>query len=465
MLGIELQAATELALCVGETAEEELGHPARREGADVVRIAFAKHVQHVVPPLHARQEARVLVRVDVFGRHRRQPTMPVPMIDPAVIAALETAVAAAPDNAVLRKHLIQLLLDAERFADAIPHAAQLIARTPDDAEALQLLTRATKGKKEESTEPERKADVVPLRIVRGGEGGSFAGEVEQSTVTLKDVAGMESVKRRLDLAFLAPMRNPEMRRMYGKQLRGGLLLYGPPGCGKTFVARAVAGELGARFINIGLSDVLNMWLGESERNVHDIFENARANAPCVLFFDELDALGRKRSLMRNSSERNVVNQLLAELDSVGADNEGVFVLAATNHPWDVDSALRRPGRLDRTLLVLPPDLEARKAILESALDGRPAEGIDIDSLAKMTDLYSGADLVHLAEAATELAMEDSLQSGKARPIGMDDFRRALRDVKPSTRAWFSTARNYAEFANEGGMFDDLVEYLRKNKIR
>jgi SpoVK/Ycf46/Vps4 family AAA+-type ATPase len=306
---------------------------------------------------------------------------------------------------------------------------------------------------------------VPLRVVRGGERDAFTPEVEESTVTLKDVAGMEAVKRRLELAFLAPMRNPEMRRMYGKQLRGGLLLYGPPGCGKTFIAKAVAGELGAKFIAIGLPDVLNLWLGESERNVHEIFENARAYAPCVLFFDELDALGRKRSLMRNSSERNVVNQLLAELDSVGSSNEGVFVLAATNHPWDVDSALRRPGRLDRTLLVLPPDLEARAAILTSSLEKRPVEEINVKSIAALTEYFSGADLVHLCEAATELAMEDSLRTGTPRPIRMEDFRRALRDVKASTRGWFSTARNYAEFANEGGMFDDLVEYLRKNKIR
>lgn len=384
------------------------------------------------------------------------------MTDPAVIEALEAAVKAAPEQPALRKHLVEQLLQAGRFADAIPHAAQLVAKTPDDAEALQLLTRAATGTSEEAEQPS--AEVVRLRVV-GGERNTFTGEVEESTVTLKDVAGMEAVKRRLELAFLAPMRNPEMRRLYGKQLRGGLLLYGPPGCGKTFVAKAVAGELGARFISIGLQDVLNLWLGESERNVHEIFENARCNTPCVLFFDELDALGRKRSLMRNSSERNVVNQLLAELDSVGSDNEGLFVLAATNHPWDVDSALRRPGRLDRTILVLPPDLEARIAILNSALEGRPVDSVDVNTIASLTEHFSGADLVHLCEAATELAMEESLLTNKPRPIVTNDFRRALRDVKPSTRAWFSTARNYAEFSNEGGMFDDLVEYLRKNKIR
>lgn len=387
--------------------------------------------------------------------------------DPVTLAALEQAVALAPESAPLRKHLVSMLLDAERFADALQHCVQLMTQTPGDAEAAELATRAAEGaRKTTPAEPEKSGgDVVRLRVVRGGDGNNFIGEVEESRVTLKDVAGMEAVKRRLELAFLAPMRNPELRRMYGKQLRGGLLLYGPPGCGKTFVAKAVAGELGAKFISIGLPDVLNLWLGESERNVKEIFDNARANAPCVLFFDELDALGRKRSLMRNATERNVVNQLLAELDSVGSDNEGVFVLAATNHPWDVDSALRRPGRLDRTLLVLPPDRDARQAILRSSLEGKPVENIDVASIAALTEGYSGADLVHLCDASAEFALEDSIVSGVPRPIRTDDLRRALREIQPSTRSWFSTARNYAEFANEGGMFDDLVEYLQKNKIR
>src|SRR5206468_9093310 len=174
--------------------------------------------------------------------------------------------------------------------------------------------------------------------VRGAADRAF--DVEVSTVRLADVGGMTEVKQRLELAFLGPLRNPQLRAMYGKSLRGGLLLYGPPGCGKTFLARAVAGEMQARFLALSIVDVLNMWLGNSEKNLHEVFEAARRNAPCVLFFDEIDALGQKRSQLRQHAGRNVVNQLLAELDGVGDNNEGVFVLAATNHPWDVDTALR-----------------------------------------------------------------------------------------------------------------------------
>ena len=257
-------------------------------------------------------------------------------------------------------------------------------------------------------------------------------DLQTPRVTLSDVAGMGDVKRRLELSLLAPLTNPELLKMYGSALRGGLLLYGPPGCGKTFIARAVAGELSARFINVGLSDVLDMYMGQSERNLSEVFAHARRRAPCVLFLDEVDALGRRRSQMRHSAA-NVVGQLLAELDGAKASNEGVFVLAATNSPWDVDPALRRPGRFDRTLLVLPPDLEARRHLLALETRSRPTEALDLPAIAARTEGFSGADLTHLVASATELAMEDALKSGSVRPIRQADFVRALKEVRPSTR--------------------------------
>jgi len=260
------------------------------------------------------------------------------------------------------------------------------------------------------------------------------------------------------------MRNPELRKMYGTSLQGGLLLYGPPGCGKTFLARAVAGELGARFFAVGLHDVLDMWLGKSEQNVHAVFETARRHAPCVLFLDEVDALGLKRSNLSYSAGRNVVVQLLTELDSTRSDNRGLFVLGATNQPWDLDPALRRPGRFDRMLLVLPPDEPARRAIFEYHMRNRPTEGLDLGRLASSTDGYSGADIRLVCETAAENALEDSLASGTARPIARDDLEQALREVKPSTRPWFESAKNYALFANESGTFDELLAYMRRRRL-
>jgi len=275
---------------------------------------------------------------------------------------------------------------------------------------------------------------------------------------------MHEVKKRLELAFLGPLRNPKLRALFGKSLRGGLLLYGPPGCGKTFLARAVAGEMGAAFISLSIVDVLAMWVGSSERNLHDLFQSARSHAPCVLFLDEIDALGHKRSQINSSSMRTVVNQLLTELDGVDGNNDGVFVLAATNAPWDIDAALRRPGRLDRTVLVLPPDSAARAAILEYHLRDRPIAGIDLAAVAAATEHFSGADLAHVCETAAEFAMRDSIASGEIRMISQADMLAATREVRPSTEAWFGTARNVAMFANESGEYDDLAKYLKKRKL-
>lgn len=413
-------------------------------------------------------------------------------VDPELVASLTAAVRSAPDDHPLRLHLVAALIQADRYDDALHHCAFILERVPNHHGALSAAARAAEaaGYQERADAYRRLASIggdarpvsdapvtdgareVPgsdsdevVRLSTGdiGNGETNLGEVERSFVTLADVGGMENVKKRLEVAFLMPLRNPELRQLYGKSLRGGLLLYGPPGCGKTFIARAVAGELAANFYAVGLSDVLDMFLGESERKLHEMFETARRNTPCVLFLDEIDALGQKRTHLRHSAGRNVVNQLLAELDGAERSNEGVFVLAATNHPWDVDTALRRPGRLDRMLVVLPPDEPARVAILNYHLRERPAEAVDITWVAAKTEGFSGADLAHLCESASEVALEDSVSSGRVRGIATADFKKVLKEVGPSTKAWFDLARNYALFANEGGTYDDLIAYLERRR--
>ena len=289
-------------------------------------------------------------------------------------------------------------------------------------------------------------------------------EVERAGVCLADVGGMIEVKNRLEASFLAPMRNPELRRLYAKSLRGGLLLYGPPGTGKTFIARAVAGEMGAGFLSVMITDILDPYIGKSEANIHNVFQQARKHAPCVLFLDELDAIGLKRSASNSTIMRSTVNQLLAELDGIGSDNEGVYLLAATNAPWDIDPALRRPGRLDRTLLVLPPDEPARATILHTHLRERPVEGIDLQILARMTEGLTGADLSHVCDSAAEKALLDSVRTGRPRLMNMQDMYAALREVRPSTGPWFETARTVVEYSDTSGEYADLREWMKRHHM-
>lgn len=182
----------------------------------------------------------------------------------------------------------------------------------------------------------------------------------------------------------------------------------------------------------------------------------------VIFLDEVDAIGQRRSNLRNSpSLRGTVNQLLGEMDGATTDNDGVFILAATNQPWDLDPALRRPGRFDRVLFVPPPDAQARTAILRYHMAGRPLGPVDFDQLAVGTDGYSGADLAHMCAVATRAALADAAARGQVRPVTMADLETARRQVRPTTAEWLATARNAATFANSDGTYDDLAEFLKR----
>jgi transitional endoplasmic reticulum ATPase len=285
-------------------------------------------------------------------------------------------------------------------------------------------------------------------------------EIEKPKIAFKDVGGLEPVKEEVRLKIIHPLKHPELYKAYGKPIGGGMLLYGPPGCGKTYLARATAGEVNASFIAVGINDVLDMWIGNSEKNLHGIFESARGQKPCVLFFDEVDALAASRADMRTSGGRHLINQFLSELDGVSANNDGVLILAATNAPWHVDPAFRRPGRFDRILFVPPPDAPARAAILRALLTGKPVDNIDHDHVAKKTDGFSGADLKAVIDVTIEAKLRQSMSDGVPKPITTKDLVTAAGQVKPSTKEWFNTARNYALYANQGGAYDEILKYLK-----
>lgn len=279
-------------------------------------------------------------------------------------------------------------------------------------------------------------------------------------MSFDDVGGMDDVKREIDLKIIKPLEHDDLYRSYGKKVGGGILLYGPPGCGKTFIARATAGQIKANFINVGLNDILDMWVGNSEKQLAEYFELARSRKPCVLFFDEVDALGAKRSDMRQSAGRNVINQFLAELDGIEADNDGILIIGATNVPWHLDTAFRRPGRFDRIIFVPPPDATGREAIFRLKLEGKPQENIDFSKLAKKSKDFSGADINAVVDIAVEHILEDAMETGVPKPISTKALLKGIEQHSASTAEWFTTARNYAMFANKGGLYDDILKYLK-----
>jgi len=287
--------------------------------------------------------------------------------------------------------------------------------------------------------------------------------LQKPDINFSNVGGMETVKKEIELKIIRPLLHPELYKAYGKKIGGGILLYGPPGCGKTFIAKATAGEVKSKFISVSLNDILDMWIGNSEKNLHEIFELARQNTPCVLFIDEIDALGASRSDMKQSSGRHLINQFLQELDGIDSTNEGVLIIGATNTPWNLDPAFRRPGRFDRIVFVPPPDLTTRESILRLKLSNKPTGTIDLQTVARKAENYSGADIDAIIDIAIEQKLESSFDDNIPKPLETSDLLSALKKHKPSTQEWFSTAKNFAMFANDSGLYDDILTYLKIKK--
>jgi transitional endoplasmic reticulum ATPase len=429
------------------------------------------------------------------------------------IETLRQAVSLSPENAPLRRHLGDLLSAAGRHEEAVEEYREALVLDPSDelrlslaraflslgrtgeaavlvdvvleggpsAAALVLKSRLllNEGDLDGARDAYRQAVAVDVELAdpeladllvapedaadriepEPSTPSAAATDRDRTVITFADVGGMEDVKEQIRLKIIHPFQHPELYAAYGKRAGGGVLLYGAPGCGKTHIARATAGELGSSFLWVGLEDVLSMVFAESEQNLHELFEQARRSAPCVVFFDEVDALGARRSDLRTSPGRQLINQFLAELDGVATENEGILFLAATNAPWHVDDAFRRPGRFDRVVFVPPPDRDARRVILRIHLEGRLQEEIDLTRLADRTKEYSGADLQSIVDVAVEAKLASAMRDGVPRPLTTDDLLAAARKRKPTTAEWFQTARNYALHANQAGSYDAVLEYL------
>lgn len=283
--------------------------------------------------------------------------------------------------------------------------------------------------------------------------------VEVPNVSWDDIGGLDKVKLELQETVQYPVEHPEKFLKYGMSPSRGVLFYGPPGTGKTLLAKAVATECQANFISIKGPELLSMWFGSSEENVREIFDKARAAAPCVLFFDELDSIGGKRGMGAGDAGGagdRVLNQLLTEMDGVGA-NKNVFVIGATNRPDNLDPALMRPGRLDQLIMIPLPDEPSRLSIFTAALRKSPvAPDVDLSFLAKATPGFSGADCVGIVQRASKLAIRQSIESDmrkdrerkeRAQAAGEEAMEEEeteeVDDVPYITRAHFEEAFGFA----------------------
>lgn len=266
--------------------------------------------------------------------------------------------------------------------------------------------------------------------------------VEVPNVTWDDVGGLEDVKRELYETVQYPVEHADKFEKFGMSPSKGVLFYGPPGCGKTLLAKAIANECGANFISIKGPELLTMWFGESEANVRDLFDKARAAAPCILFFDEIDSIAKARGGGAGGSSEagdRVINQILTEIDGVGA-KKSVFVIGATNRPDILDNAVTRPGRLDQLIYIPLPDYASRLSVFKANLRKSPvAPDVDLEAMARSTEGFSGADITEICQRAAKNAIRESIAAGVARA-------KAIAEGK----------------INEDASYEDPVPFIRKD---
>ena len=259
----------------------------------------------------------------------------------------------------------------------------------------------------------------------------------KSDITLDNVIGLEKEKKYIREHIIAPLKNPALYESYHKKISSSTIFYGPPGMGKTFIARGTAGSADAKMLVVKQYQALSMYVGNSEKNIHTIFEQARKNAPCIMFFDEFEGLTAKRGKGNmDSTEINVVGNmisvLLTELDGIEKNQDGLFLIGATNRPWDIDSAFKRSGRFRDKLYMRPPDFKERIALFQYYLKDKPTQAINYARLARLTAGYATADIASLCDEALNIPILAATKTAIKKPLTTDDIVKTLIDVMPKS---------------------------------
>ena len=286
--------------------------------------------------------------------------------------------------------------------------------------------------------------------------------VEKPDVTFDQIGGLNDVKETLKMEVIYPFqkRGSELYEIFGRKPGAGVLLYGPPGCGKTLLAKAVARESDATFIAPKISDIMNMYVGESEKRINEIFEYARTCERSVIFLDELDSIFPRQG---PSYAQRIKNELLQQMDGMYSKKKNLLLLGGTNKSWRLDTALIRPGRLGKMIFIPPPDLEARKTIFKIHLKnvsskGMLAEDIDFEQLSLKTNGFSGADIEQVCKEAVDVPLYEALKGANPRKVTMNDFIMILEKKQPSIITWFKEAIESTIMSGDQEIFADLIKY-------
>lgn len=273
-------------------------------------------------------------------------------------------------------------------------------------------------------------------------------------VKFSDVAGLDDVKKAITIRMINPIKYADKYKMYAKKTGGGVLLYGPPGTGKTMIAKAIANEVGAKFYAVKGSDIVSKWVGDSEKNINSLFEEANKQDRAIIFIDEMDSLIGKRGLDTHNDKR--VNEFLQQIDGFSGRNQNLLILGATNRPWDIDSAAMRSGRFSQKIYLPLPDAEARKFMIEKSLKGVPvAENFDVDKVVGQTELYSGADLEELCDRAKDEPLLKAIATDSVVLVTNKDFENVLEVFPPSVTE--KELKQFEDYNNE------IVGLIKKKK--